>query len=71
MIQIERVPRTWSNVAIIWFVLMNTYHHLFGSFIGPNVLSSFSHGRHFFLPIIPITITIILLAMYLELGISH
>jgi hypothetical protein len=71
MIQMERVPRTCSNVAIIWFVLMNTYHHFFGSLIGPTVSSSFSYGCHSFLPIIPITIIIILFAMYLELGIYH
>jgi hypothetical protein len=34
----------WYTVAIIWFVLMNTYHRLFGFLIGPTVSSSFKQG---------------------------
>jgi len=32
------------NVAIIWFVLMNAYRHLFGSLISPTVSSSLKQG---------------------------
>jgi hypothetical protein len=39
----------WSNVAIIWFVLMNAYCHLFGVFIGPTISSSSRHGCHYFI----------------------
>ncbi len=39
----------WSIVAIISFVLMNAHRHLFGSIIGPTLLSSSKHGCHSFL----------------------
>jgi hypothetical protein len=39
----------WFKVAMIQFVLMNTYHHLFGSLIGLIVSSFFRQGHHNFL----------------------